>query len=173
MIILQLFLAFFQIGLFSFGGGYAMLPLIQQQTVAVHHWISQADFVDIIAIAQITPGPIAVNSATFVGYHTAGVAGAIVSTIAVVAGPTILVLGVVRLAERFSASPLVKGALDGLRPVLLALISYSAFTIAKTAFADLFTVLIGIAAFALLTFTRVHPLIILAATALVGGLFLR
>ncbi|HUX12142.1 MAG TPA: chromate transporter [Spirochaetia bacterium] len=172
MILLQLFVSFLKIGLFSFGGGYAMLPLIQDEIVRLHGWVTQANFVDIIAIAQITPGPIAVNSATFVGYHVAGVPGAVIATFAVVSGPLVLAAIVVRLADRFSSSYLVQGALTGLRPALLALIAYSAISIARTSFTGVVTVLVGVGAFALLIFTRVHPLIILGATALIGGLFL-
>ncbi len=172
ILLLQLFLSFLKIGVFSFGGGYAMLPLIQEEIVTAHGWITQANFVDIIAVAQITPGPVAVNSATFVGYHVAGVSGALIATLAVVSGPLVLVTVVVHLADRFSKSYLVQGALTGLRPALIALIAYSAVSIAKTAFDDIPTVLVGVGAFLLLVVTRVHPLIVLAATALIGGLFL-
>ncbi len=172
MTLLQLSFSFLKIGLFSFGGGYAMLPLIQEEVVNLHGWITQANFVDIIAVAQITPGPIAVNSATFVGYHVAGIPGAVAATFSVVLGPLVLAAIVVRLADRFSSSYLVQGALAGLRPALLALIAYSAVSIARTSFTGVLTVLVGSAAFALLIFTRVHPLIVLGATALIGGLFL-
>ena len=150
-----------------------MLPLIQHQTVNLHHWITQSDFVDIIAIAQITPGPIAINSATFVGYQVAGVLGSIVATIAVVSGPVLLILLVARLTEKFASSYLVKGVFEGLRPGLLALIAYSAVTVARTSLTSLPTIALCVGAFALLLFTKLHPLIVLAAAALVGGLFLR
>ena len=81
MIYLQLFWSFFQIGLFSFGGGYAALPLIQTQVVDLHHWLSMSEFMDLITISQMTPGPIAINSATFVGIQIAGPWGAVVSTL--------------------------------------------------------------------------------------------
>ena len=78
MILFQLFLSFLQIGLFSFGGGYAALPLIQSQVIELHHWINMTEFTDLITISQMTPGPIAVNSATFIGLKMAGIPGAIV-----------------------------------------------------------------------------------------------
>lgn len=81
MILVELFLSFFQIGLFSFGGGYAALPLIQNQVVELHAWLTQAELSDLITISQMTPGPIAINAATFVGTKLAGIAGAIVSTL--------------------------------------------------------------------------------------------
>ncbi len=173
MTLLLLFIAFFEIGLFSFGGGYAMLPFIEHETVFLHHWISQSDFADVVALAQITPGPVAVNSATFVGTRVAGPLGAAVATFAVVLGPAVLILTVVRLVNKFSSSYLVKGALSGLRPALLALIAYSAYSIAKTSLTDLITVGVAVAALAVLLFSKVHPLIILAATAAIGGVFLR
>ena len=81
MIYLQLFWAFFQIGLFSFGGGYAALPLISQQVISTYHWISQNTFTDLITISQMTPGPIAVNSSTFVGQYVAHLPGALIATL--------------------------------------------------------------------------------------------
>ena len=81
MIYLELFLSFLQIGLFSFGGGYAAMPLIQEQVVNGHHWLSMTEFTDLITISQMTPGPIAVNSATFVGIRIAGIPGALVATL--------------------------------------------------------------------------------------------
>ena len=80
MIYLQLFLSFLQIGLFSFGGGYAAMPLIQDQVVALNHWLSMKEFTDLVTISQMTPGPIAINSATFVGIKIAGIPGAIAAT---------------------------------------------------------------------------------------------
>ena len=81
MIYLELFLSFLQIGLFSFGGGYAAMPLIQEQVVNGHHWLSMTEFTDLITISQMTPGPIAVNSATFVGIRIAGIPGALAATL--------------------------------------------------------------------------------------------
>jgi len=172
MIVLQVFFAFLKIGLFSFGGGYAMLPLIENEIELAHHWITHADFVDIIAIAQITPGPIAINAATFVGYHVAGLVGSVVATVAVVLGPIVLMVVVMRLARRFASSLLVQGALNGLRPALLALIAYSAVSVARTSLTGVSTIVLAAAAFALLMFTKLHPLLILLAAAVLGGLFL-
>ena len=81
MIYLRLFMSFLQIGLFSFGGGYAALPLIQEQIVELHGWLSQSEFTDLITISQMTPGPIAVNAATFVGIRVAGIPGAVTATL--------------------------------------------------------------------------------------------
>ena len=118
----QVFLTFFKIGAFTFGGGYAMIPLIQRETVEKYHWVSEDDILDIIAIAESTPGPIAVNSATFVGYRAAGVRGSVCATLGVVlpAFLTILVLsGVLRL---FQENLYVMYAFRGIRAGVLALI---------------------------------------------------
>ncbi|NLV89566.1 MAG: chromate transporter, partial [Tissierellia bacterium] len=82
--LIKLFISFFKIGAFSFGGGYAMLPLIKEEIIDVHGWLTNTEFIDIIAISEMTPGPIAINSATFLGYKVAGVLGSVVATIAVV-----------------------------------------------------------------------------------------
>ena len=81
-LLIQLFISFFKIGAFSFGGGYAMLPLLEKELIDKHQWISTSDFIDILAISEMTPGPISINSATFLGYKVAGVLGAIFSTLA-------------------------------------------------------------------------------------------
>ena len=91
MIYLQLFFSFLQIGMFSFGGGYAAMPLIQGQVVTAHHWLSMEEFTDLITISQMTPGPIAINSATFVGTKIAGIPGAVVSTLGCILPSCILV----------------------------------------------------------------------------------
>ena len=93
MIFLSLFITFFEIGLFGFGGGYGMLSLIQHETVETHHWLSTAEFTDIVAISQMTPGPIGINSATYIGYVVTGsVLGSLVTTFTVVLPPFILTL---------------------------------------------------------------------------------
>ena len=90
MIYLQLFLSFLQIGMFSFGGGYAAMPLIQGQVVTTHGWLTMSEFTDLITISQITPGPIAVNSATFVGLKIAGIPGAVVATVGCILPSSVL-----------------------------------------------------------------------------------
>ena len=94
MIYLQLFLSFLQVGAFSFGGGYAAMPLIKQQVITAHHWLSVSEFTDLISISQMTPGPIAINSATFVGINIAGILGAICATIGCVL-PSCIIVGII------------------------------------------------------------------------------
>ncbi len=106
--ILDLFLAFFKIGLFSFGGGYAMLPFIQEQTIEVHGWLTTAEFLDILGIAQVTPGPISVNTATFVGYRLAGIPGALISTFAVILPSFIIVMIISFFFKKFQTSKFIQ-----------------------------------------------------------------
>ena len=123
MIYLELFLSFFQIGLFSVGGGYAAIPLIQNQVVDIHHWLTMSQFADITTIAEMTPGPIAINSATFVGTQIAGLPGAIIATIGCVFPSCVIVLTLAYLYYRFRGLNMVKGILTGFRAGVIAMIA--------------------------------------------------
>ena len=134
MIYLSLFWSFFQIGLFSIGGGYAAMPLIQHQVVDLHAWLTMTQFADIITIAEMTPGPIAINAATFVGIQVCGIPGAIVATIGCVFPSCIIVLALARLYYRYRELSLMKGVLLGLRPAVVALIASAGLSILFLAF---------------------------------------
>lgn len=123
MIYLELFFSFLQIGLFSIGGGYAAIPLIQNQVVDTNQWLTMTQFADIITIAEMTPGPIAINSATFVGIQVAGIPGAIISTIGCVFPSCVIVLILAYIYYRFKELNMVKGVLAGLRPAVVAMIA--------------------------------------------------
>lgn len=123
MIYWELFLSFFQIGLFSIGGGYAAMPLIQNQVVDIHPWLTMTQFADIMTIAEMTPGPIAINSATFVGIQVAGLPGAIVSTIGCVFPSCVIVMSLAYVYYRFRGLSIVQGVLAGLRPAVVAMIA--------------------------------------------------
>lgn len=123
MIYLELFWAFFQIGLFSFGGGYAAVPLIQNQIVEGHGWLLMSQFADLITIAEMTPGPIVVNSATFVGQQIAGVPGAIVCTLGSIMPSFIIVLILSWLYMKYRSLKVMQGVLSGLRPAVVAMIA--------------------------------------------------
>ena len=123
MIYLRLFWAFFQIGLFSFGGGYAAVPLIQDQIVETNHWLEMSQFADLITIAEMTPGPIAVNSATFVGQQIAGVPGAVMCTLGCILPSLIIVLALSWLYMRYRNLSMIQGVLNGLRPAIVAMIA--------------------------------------------------
>ncbi|MCI6377313.1 MAG: chromate transporter [Clostridiales bacterium] len=123
MIYLELLWSFFQIGLFSIGGGYAAMPLIQRQVVDAHSWLTMTQFADIMTIAEMTPGPIAINSATFVGIQVAGIPGAIIATLGCVLPSCVIVMTLAFIYYRFRGLAMVKGILAGLRPAVVAMIA--------------------------------------------------
>lgn len=123
MVYWQLFWSFVQIGLFSIGGGYAAMPLIQEQVVDIHGWLTMTQFADIVTIAEMTPGPIAVNSATFVGIQIAGLPGAILATFGCVLPSCIIVMTLAYVYYRFRGLRVVQGILSGLRPAVIAMIA--------------------------------------------------
>lgn len=127
--LLKLFWSFFQIGLFSIGGGYAAMPLIQKQIVDLHQWLTPAEFIDIISISQMTPGPIAINSATFVGTRVAGLPGALVATLGNVLPSCIIVLTIAYFYFKNSNLWGLQGVLNGLRPAVVALIASAGLSI--------------------------------------------
>lgn len=122
-ILLQLFLSFIQIGLFSIGGGYAAMPLIQNQVVSIHGWLTMSEFTDLITIAEMTPGPIAVNSATFVGIRIAGVQGAIVATFGCILPSIIIVSLLAFIYYKYKNVSTLQSVLACLRPAVVALIA--------------------------------------------------
>ena len=164
MIYLQLFLSFLQIGAFSFGGGYAAMPLIQSQVVDSHKWLSMAEFTNLITISQMTPGPIAVNSATFVGLKVAGLGGAAIATAGCILPSCILVTLLAKLYLRYRKMDLLQGILGMLRPAVVALIASAAFwpegmiLIQKT---QIDMVIIFIAAVYLIQFRKMNPVLVM------------
>ncbi len=129
MIFIQLFITFFQIGLFSFGGGYAAMPLIQSLVVNGRQWLTMAEFADLTTIAEMTPGPIAVNAATFVGQKMAGLPGAIICTLGCITPSLIIVLLLAYLYTKYRDLKIVKGVLAELRPAVVAMIGGAALTL--------------------------------------------
>ncbi len=129
MIYLELFWSFFQVGLFSIGGGYAAMPLIQAQVVDQHGWLSLSEFIDVITISQMTPGPIGINSATFVGIKIAGIGGALVATLGCVLPSCIIVLTLAHFYFKYQSLTAVRGILNGLRPAVVAMIASAGLSI--------------------------------------------
>lgn len=138
MIFLQLFIAFFKIGLFGFGGGYAMISLIQAEVVTDHQWISTSQFTDIVAVSQMTPGPIGINSATYVGYAAVtnagfsgwiGILGSALATFAVVLPSFLLMLLVIKVLKNFRNSPIFNNMMSMLRPTVVGLIAAAALVL--------------------------------------------
>ena len=128
---LQVFVSFFKIGAFTFGGGYAMIPLIQKEAVEKRHWVTDEDILDIIAIAESTPGPIAINSATFVGYKAAGVLGSVCATLGVVLPSFTIILFLSFVLKQFSEFNPVVHAFNGIRAGVLALLVKALWTMYK------------------------------------------
>ena len=129
MIYFELLWCFLQIGLFSFGGGYGVLPLIQQQVVTQNHWLTIKEFTDVVTISQMTPGPIVLNASTFVGMKLAGMAGAVVATFGCALPTTILALIVGHYYYKYRDMTLIRGIFDGLRPAVVSLIAASGLSI--------------------------------------------
>ncbi|WP_213818642.1 chromate transporter [Garciella nitratireducens] len=165
---LNLLFTFLKIGAFGFGGGYAMLSLMQKEVVDVHLWLTRSEFLDIVAIAEMTPGPIAINMATFVGHELFGFFGAIIATIGVVLPSFIIVLILVHLFLKIHQSQKVQSALSGIRPVILALIASAAISLAGDAIKDVFGVFIVIISFVAVVFKKVNPIIILVLSGIAG-----
>ena len=178
MIYLELFLTFFLIGMFTIGGGYSMLPLIQGQVVNVHGWIDETTFTDIVAISQMTPGPIGINSATYIGYEVLlnsgasefmSVLGSFTATFAVVLPSFIIVLLLCKVYETWKNHPIFKGVLTGLRPAVIGLIGTAAVTLATPEnFIDWKSFVICAVAFIALYFKKVGPFAIIGIGAIVG-----
>ena len=134
MIYIQLFLSFLQVGALSFGGGYAAMPLIQEQVVNLHSWLSMSEFTNLITIAEMTPGPIAVNSATFVGMQIAGILGAIIATLGCILPSCIIVTMIAKLYLKYRSLNLFQSVLMTLRPCIVAMIASAGISILITAF---------------------------------------
>ena len=129
--LLQVFWTFFKIGAFTFGGGYAMIPLIQNEAVEKRHWVTDDDILEIVAIAESTPGPIAINSATFVGYRAAGVLGSVCGTLGVVLPSFVIILALSFVLQEFQALRAVQYAFFGIRAGVLALLLKALWTMYK------------------------------------------
>jgi chromate transporter len=172
MIYLQLFITFFKIGLFTFGGGYAMISLIQNEVVVNHHWVDAASFTDMIAISQMTPGPIGINSATYVGYAVTGNAfGSAIATIAVSLPSFITIITIAHFYVQFKKNVLFKSALNGIKPVVLGLIGAAAtLLVTKETFIDWKSWIIFGIAFALTQWGKFNPIYVIILAGLSGYL---
>jgi len=168
MILLRLFITFFKIGLFSFGGGYAMLSMIQQEVVSIHEWVGPKEFVDIVAISQITPGPVAINMATYVGYKVNSVIGSLFATLGVITPSIIIMLIITRFFVKFKNNKYVEHAFLGLRPATVGLVAAAAILVAYGAFIDYKSILIFIGAFILSYKYKIDPILMTVIAAVVG-----
>lgn len=196
VIFLQLFWVFFVIGMFTFGGGYAMLSLIQTQVVVAHGWMTESAFTDIVAISQMTPGPIGINTATYVGYKVledagasplVGILGSFTATFAVVLPSFIIVLLIVRFYTKFNHNPIFEGVMSWLRPAVVGLIgaaaiilmfhvswsgtpllSESSLSVVRENFVDWKSWLLFAAAIAAALWGKINPILIILCGGIAG-----
>ena len=189
MIFLELFYTFLKIGLFSFGGGYGMLSVIQGEVVTRHGWLSAAEFTDIVAVSQMTPGPIGINSATYVGYTAVlnsgapewlAVMGSLVASFAVMLPSIVLMLVVSRFFMKYSKHGSVEAVFKGLRPAVVGLIASAALLLmteenfgspTETPLQCWVSVALFVAAFVAMKFFKISPILILVLAGVFGGVF--
>ncbi|MBO4742252.1 MAG: chromate transporter [Bacteroidales bacterium] len=193
-LLLQIALTFFVIGAFTIGGGYAMLSLLQEEVVVTHAWMTEGTFADVVAISQMTPGPIGINAATYVGYdvlfqatglHWVGIAGSAVATLSLILPSFIIVLLIVKFYTKFRGSTLYEGTMGWLRPTVVGLIAAAAvilvlkvtwsggvpsFAVVRDNFVDWKSWVLLAAAFAAGMWGRVNPILIIIAGAILGFL---
>ncbi len=177
MELLELFFCFFQIGLFSIGGGYAAIPLIEAQVVNARGWLTLAEFTDLVTVAEMTPGPIAVNSATFVGIRLLGIPGAIVATLGCIAPSLILVTLLAVLYNKFRKLTVMQNILSTTRPVVVALIASAAVTLTVGALFkggglagfDPIALILFAAALLILRLWKPSPIFVMLACGAIGG----
>ena len=179
MIYLELFLTFFKIGAFTFGGGYAMLPLIQE-AVLTKNWMEEQLLINFVAVSESTPGPFAINMATYVGSVMGGVFGSVCATLGVVLPSFVVILLVAKFFDKFKGSKVVKGCMAGLKPAVVGLIGSAILSILKTVFipdgfsAEIFgsaSLYLSLAIFipsVIMIFKKVHPIIVICISAVLG-----
>lgn len=166
--LLQLFLTFFKIGAFTFGGGYAMIPLIQRETVETHGWVSDDDILEIVAIVESTPGPIAINSSTFIGYKVAGVLGALCATFGTVLPSFVIITLIFYLLREFQDIEVVQFAFNGIRAGVLALIVKAWWNMYKKSNKNALSYFIAIFAFVAVCILDINVLYVIAVCAVIG-----
>lgn len=166
-----LFWSFLKIGAFSFGGGYAMITLIEREIVQNRAWLTSQEFVDIIGISQMTPGPVSINSATFVGHKIGGVLGSLCATLGVITVSFTLVFIVSHYLVKFKESKIVKSALLGMRPILIGLIISAVLSLSKGVYSDIKSVIIVLITLGLLLRDKIHPIVVIIISAVMGLIF--
>jgi len=166
--LLQLFVSFLKVGAFAFGGGYAMIPLISEEVVTYRGWLEMEEFIDVIAISQGTPGPIAINSATFVGFKVAGVIGSITATLGVVLPSFVIMMVLGRLFLRYKEVPVVKHMLSGIRPVVVALILAAAFSVLPNSITGIVPAIVAAVVIIAIVVFDVDPILLLVLSGVMG-----
>jgi len=163
-LLIEIFITFFKIGSFTFGGGYAMIPLIEKEVVENKKWVTPEEVVDVFAVAQSMPGAIAINSSTFIGYKISGKKGAIVATLGVILPSFLIITLIAIFFSKFQNAPAVEAVFSGIRPAIVGLISFAAVKVSKTSIVDWTGLILAILSSFSVVFFDVH-----AAFAILGG----
>ncbi|QNF28680.1 chromate transporter [Metabacillus elymi] len=171
--VFQLFWSFFKIGPVTFGGGYAMIPLIEKEVVHKKNWVKSEDLTDVFAIAGTIPGAIAVNAATFIGHRIAGIRGAIAATLGTLLPTFIIVLVLCGLLSSFQENPYVESAFFGIRAATVALIVYAGIKIARTSLLDKATYTLALSMILAMLIFHWHPIFVIFLGALLGILIIK
>jgi chromate transporter len=167
MILIKLFFTFLKVGLFTIGSGYSMLVLAQRYVVDTYHWLTLQEFSDLVAISEITPGPIMINLATFVGTRTAGLRGAIFATLGLIIIPFIALYIIALNYAQFKNLPIIQNLLKVIRPMAIGFITVAILNLFKTSVTDLTTAIIAIAVIVLAYVFKINPIFIVT-----GGIVL-
>lgn len=169
----DIFITFFKIGCFTIGGGYAMVPVIQKEVVEEKKWISQEEFLDAIAITNSLPGPLATNSATYVGYKLAGIPGAITAVFATALPSFLIILIIATFFAAIKDSKIVQNIFNGIRPAVVALILFAVIKLAKSIGLKVVNILITIGTLIAMVFFNVHPFLAVIISGIIGFFFFR
>lgn len=171
--LLQLFTTFFKIGCFTIGGGYAMVPVIQREIVENKKWINQEEFLDAIALTNSLPGPLATNTATYVGYRMAGIPGAITGVAATALPSFLIILAIAIFFATIKDSEIVQNIFKGIRPAVVALITFAVIKLAKSIGLKTKNLLISLGTLIAMIFLNIHPIAAVIVSGILGFFFFR
>jgi chromate transporter len=172
-IYLKILWVFTKIGLFSYGGGNAVLPLIRQEVVINNMWMKGTEFTDLVAISQVTPGPIAINAATYIGYKVGGLGGSILANLGIILPTFIMMLFITKAFMKFKHNEYVQNMFSGILPVTVGLIASAAVMVSYGSFADYKSVLIFVGVFIAAYKYKVNPIVLIIVSGLLGFIFYR
>ncbi len=164
----EMFFIFLRIGALTLGGGYVMVPIMEDEIVHKRKWITEKDFIDILAVAQSFPGAIAINTSIYVGYKLKRYKGAIVACLGLILPPMVIISGAAALIIRFGNVPLVQNLFKGVRPAVAGLIAAAVLRLSKKLDKNLFNIVLAISAFIIVALLNVHPIGVIAISGLIG-----
>ena len=164
----DIFVTFFKIGLFTFGGGYAMIPLIEKEIAEKKKWVDGEEITDILAVSQSIPGAIAINSATFIGFKISGKKGALVAALGVILPSFCVIAVIAAFFSKFGDNPIIKSIFAGIRPAVVALITFAVFRVGKTSIKDTTGLIVAIIASVLVIAFNIHAIFVIIGGAIFG-----